>query len=161
MAQNISTEHIPPTPAQQRLVNIGMLLQFHLAALGHLAMWVGMFYGLLQSDPETNEAHVIIEAFVYTGLPISFGILVAVYIFFRCLLAYTDFGTALLVMISLNLLHAGIMGLAGLGLPLFFIVPIRLAIPIVLYSIACYFYYTHCSHTQMQARENEEVADAS
>jgi len=158
----MTERRFPPTPAQQRLVNIGMLIQFHLAAIGHLAMWVWMYCELLRTDP-TNEGYVIFQVFVCLGIPISFGILVAVYILFRCLLAYANFGIALAIMISLNVLHAGFMGLVGLGTGAYpiFIVPVRLAIPIILYSFACYHYHTAQLQERMQARENEESADVS
>ena len=149
----MSTERILPTPAQQRLVNIGMFIQFHLAAIGHLVVWLLAFYAMLQP-------HVFAwgelppEAVVYVGIPISFGILVAVYILFRCLLADSDFGTALVIMISLNIVHAFLMCWT-------IIVPIRLAIPIVLYSIARYHYHTTWLCAQIQARENKEPADVS
>ena len=153
----MTQERIPPTPAQQRLVNIGLLIQFHLAAVGHFVVWVYMFYSLLQPPiPEGwtyeqwyGEIGFITEIFVYQGIPISFGILVAVYILFRCLLAYANFGTALTIMIVIDVFHALIMCLT-------IFVPARLAIPIVLYSIACYYYYTTWLCVQMQARENKE-----
>jgi len=164
----MSTQCIPPTPAQQRLVNIGMLIQFHLAAIGHVVTWLHMYHSLLHPTiPEGwtyeqwyMEGGFIIETFVYTGLPISFGILVAVYITFRLLLAHANFGTALAIMISLNVLHAGIMGLIGIGtgIILFCIVPVRLAIPIVLYSVALYFYHNHSSQARIQTRENGQIS---
>jgi len=159
----MSTERIPPTPAQRRLVNIGMLIQFHLAAIGHVIMWIMLFRELHEPPPEGwtyeewyMEGGFITEAFVYQGIPLSFGILVAVYILFRLLLAYANFGIALAIMIVLDVFHAGIMGLIGIGTGfiLFYIVPIRLAIPIVLYSIACYFYHTTQLQARIQAREN-------
>ena len=128
-----------PTPAQLRLVNIGMVLQFHLAAIGHLAVWVYAYYSLLYPtipdgwtyEEWYREGGFITEAFVFPGIPISFGILVAVYILFRCLLAYTSFSTALKVMIGIDVLHSLLMCFT-------IFVPARLAIPIVLYSIALY-----------------------
>ena len=152
----MSTERIPPTPAQQRRVNIGMLIQFHLAAIGHIALWVLMFTYLLYNphpDP-ADEGHFIIEIFVYQGLPISFGFLIAVYIFFRCLLAYANFGTALKIMIAFNVFHAVICCLT-------IIAPVRLIIPIMLYSIALYHYRTTWLSAQIGARENGEPADVS
>ena len=165
----MTQERIPPTPAQQRLVNIGMLIQFHLAAIGHLAMWLYMYHALLHPTiPEGwtyeewyREGGFITEIFVYQGIPLSFGILIAVYILFRCLLAYANFGTALAIMISFNVLHTLLMCWT-------IIVPARLAIPIVLYSFACYYYYNTCNEHRTnqlqecrQARENEESADVS
>jgi len=149
----MSTERIPPTPAQQRLVNIGMLIQFHLAAIGHLVVWLWMLYELYKPPPEGwtpeqwyGEAGFIAEIFVYQGIPISFGILVAVYVIFRCLLAYANFGTAMIIMIIIDVFHALIMCFT-------IIVPVRLAIPIVLYSIACYHYRTTWVCAQIEARE--------
>jgi len=142
----MSTERIPPTLAQQRLVNIGMLIQFHLAAIGHLVVWLWMFY---DPDYQQGKSDGITEIFLYTGIPISLGILVAVYIVFRCLLAYANFGNALAFMISFSLFHAIIMCFT-------IIVPARLIIPIVLYSIARYHYHTTWLCAQIQARENEE-----
>ena len=152
---SVPTECLSPTPAQRRLVNIGMFVQFHLAAIGHLVVWLWMFYSLLYPtipagwtyEEWYGEGGFIIEIFVYQGIPLSFGILVAVYILFRCLLAYANFGTALVVMITLDILHALIMCFT-------IIVPVRLAIPMVLYSKALY------SFTQM-ARNKEESADVS
>jgi len=154
----MSSERIPPTPAQQRLVNIGMLIQFHLAAIGHLVMWGRMLYALLHPTiPEGwtveqwyNEGGFIVEIFVYQGLPISFGILVAVYILFRCLLAYTNFGSALRVMITIDVLHALLMCFM-------IIVPARLAIPIVLYSIAWYHYRRHRVNLLRENKEPDDV----
>jgi hypothetical protein len=108
-----------------------MLIQFHLAALGHLVLWLWMFYDLHHLHAADWEGAVVLEVFVYYGLPISFAILVTVYILFRCLLAYASFSTALTTMIAVDVLHAIVMGFT-------IIVPVRLAIPIVLYSIACY-----------------------
>jgi len=158
----MSTERIPPTPAQRRLVNIGMLIQFHLAAIGHLVVWVWMFYDLLYNplpygpDDEGYIFVMIQETFVYRGIPFSFGVLIAVYIFFRCLIAYANFGTALKIMISITAFQAILMGVIGVGTGVIFfrIVPLRLAIPIMLYSIACYFYHTTQLQARIQAREN-------
>ena len=141
-----------PTPAQRRLVNIGMVIQFHLAAIGHLVVWLQMLHKLHNPKiPEGwtyeqwyNEGGFITEIFVYQGIPISFGILVAVYILFRCLLAYADFGSVLVFMIAFNVIHA-------LLLCFTIIVPARLAIPIVLYSIALYHYYRHCINLETQS----------
>jgi hypothetical protein len=145
------TEAILPTPVQLRLVNIGMFIQFHLAAIGHVVVWLWMLHSF--QNPKIpdgwtyeewyREGGFIIEIFVYQGIPFSFGILVAVYCFFRGLLIHANFGTALVIMIVFNVLHATLFGLAavGLGAPLFLIVPARLAIPIVLYAIACYLYH--------------------
>ena len=139
----MSNERISPTPAQQRLVNIGVLIQFHLAAIGHLVVWLWMLITVIRTPTPIHlsdagyDSWFIASIFVGTGIPISFGILVAVYILFRCLLAYANLGTALTVMITFNVLHASIMGLVGLGLiPLFLIVPLRLAIPTILYYCA-------------------------
>jgi len=137
-----------PTPAQRRLVNIGIVLQFHCAAIGHLVVSLWMFYELMKGPPEgwsyedwSREGGLIAEAFLYMGIPISFGILVAVYIIFRLLLAYFDFGTALVFMIVIDVLHALGMGIMGImGAVFFCIVPLRLVIPIVLYLFAYYFY---------------------
>ena len=143
------TEKRLPTPSQQRLVNSGMVIQFHLAAIGHLVVWLWMFIYLLYNpqpyDP-SDEGHFIIEIFVYQGIPVSFGILVAVYIIFRCLLADANFGTALIFMIIIDVLHALIMCVT-------IIVPARLIIPIVLYSIALYHYRTTWLCAQLEARE--------
>ena len=142
---------IPPTPGQRRLVNVAMFVQFHLAALGHLAVWVWALFKLQQYPTPIDISDERYESFFFTavlvqeGIPISFGILVAVYILFRCLLAYAKFGVALAFMISINSIHAVLMGLAGFGLSfsLLFVVPLRLAIPIVLYATACYLYHQH------------------
>ena len=160
LGEFMTQERIPPTLAQHRLVNIGMLIQFHLAAVGHLVVWLKMFNELLHPPiPEGwtyeewyREGGFIIEIFVYQGIPISFGILVAVYILFRCLLAYVNFDTALVTMISLNVLHALLMCWT-------IIVPARLAIPIVLYSVACYSFFR--MSRESTAQENEESADVS
>jgi len=126
-------EHISPTPVQQRLVNIGMLIQFHLAAIGHLVGWVLAFRDLQDGYG--------VEMFVYQGVPISFAILIGFYIIFRFRLAYSSFDAALVFMIVLNIAHALFMGFHGLILtPLFLITPLRLAIPILLYSIALHSY---------------------
>jgi len=141
----MTTERIPPTPAQQRLVNIGLLIQFHLAAIGHLVVWVWAFGAMLK--PHVFDwGEMPPEAVVYVGIPISFGILVAVYIIFRCLLADANFGTALIFMIIIDVLHALIMCVT-------IIVPARLIIPIVLYSIALYHYRTTWLCAQLEARE--------
>jgi len=147
----MTQERIPPTPAQRRLVNIGMLIQFHLAAIGHIVVWLIMFFELMQHPfEEWNSAGGgLLIVFVFPGIPISFGILVAVYILFRWLLAYADFGFALAIMISLNVLHALLMSFT-------IFVPARLAIPIVLYSFALYHYRTTWLCAQIQARENKD-----
>ena len=120
-------------------------------------MWLWMFYDLLHPTIPDGwtyeewymEGGFITEIFVYRGIPISFGILVAVYIIFRLLLAYADFGSALTFMICVDAFHAVIMCFT-------IIVPARLIIPIVLYSIARYHYHTTWLCAQIQARENEE-----
>ncbi len=122
-----------PTPYQKRLVDIAFVIQFHLTALGHLAVWCFMYRELLRIPHVPDEGRFIVEIFVYTGIPISFGVLVAVYILFRCLLAYAKFTTAMTAMICLNMLHAVVMFAA-------IITPLRLLIPTVLYGIACYSY---------------------
>jgi hypothetical protein len=135
----MSNKRIPPTPGQRCLVDVGMFIQFHLAAVGHLIVWLWMFYELLYStipDGWTYEEWhwkgdgFILEIFVYQGIPISFGILVAVYIFFRCLLAYANFRTALIVMVAFDIIHSLLMCFT-------IIVPARLIIPIMLYAMAC------------------------
>lgn len=126
-------ENLPlPTPYQKRLVNIAFVIQFYLAALGHLAMWCYMYWSLFQPSPPDDiydEGKFVTEIFVYQGIPISFGFLVAVYILFRCLLAYTGFSTALKWMIGLDVVHSILL----LGVV---ITPVRLLIPIILYSVA-------------------------
>ncbi len=117
-----------PTTRQQRLLNIGMVLQFHLAAVGHVLLWLVMFFSLSYDGPY-NPDNFITEIFVSTGIPISFGVLVAVYIFFRILLTKADFAKALKVMIIFNLLHSIIMSI-------FLITPLRLLIPTILYAFA-------------------------
>jgi hypothetical protein len=114
-----------PALAQRRLVNIGMFIQFHLAAVGHLAMWLWMFYDLHFG----GDNYDLTEIVVYGGIPISFCVLVAMYILFRCLLAYANFDTALKTMITIDILHAIVMCFT-------IITPARLVIPIVLYLIA-------------------------
>ena len=146
---------IPPTPAQRRLVNIGMFIQFHLAAIGHLVVWLWLCYTIQQYPTPINPqdgGYFILTAFS-EGTPISLGILVAVYILFRCLLAYANFGTALKYMITIDVMHALLMGLFAFSFLLFLIVPVRLAIPIVLYSIACYSY----AYQSRKATENTEM----
>ena len=155
----MSNDRISPTPAQRRLVNIGMFIQFHLAAIGHVVVWVMMFYELhFRQHPEDwyREGGFITEIFVYQGIPISLGILVAVYILFRCLLAYAKFGTALKAMITFDVLHA-------LLLCFTIIVPARLAIPIVLYSIALHRYNRHVIASRDEAANQiqQETADAT
>ena len=125
----MSTECTPPTSEQRRLVNIGMFIQFYLAAVGHLVVWLLVLYDWNQPHPEGWEGDVVYEVMVYAGIPISFGILVAVYILFRCLLAYASFGSALTAVIAIDVLHALIMCFT-------IITPARLIIPIVLYSFA-------------------------
>ena len=131
----MSNARIPPTLVQRRLVHIGMLIQFHLAAIGYLTVWLWTLEDLLPF-----------------GIPFSFGILVTVYILFRLLLAYARFGVALVSMISISGLHAILMGFLGFAMPLFFIVPVRLAIPILLYSAAYYHYRRYYTNL---LRENE------
>ena len=153
-------ERVPPTLGQRRLVNVGMFIQFHLAALGHLVVWGAMLYSLLYPTiPEGwtykewyMEGGFITEIFVYQGIPISFGILIAVYILFRCLLAYAQFETALFVMIFLDVVHALFMCWT-------IIVPARLAIPIVLYSMAWFHYHAYCNNLlrENESRERNEV----
>jgi uncharacterized membrane protein len=111
-----------------------MLIQFHLAAFGHIALWLLAFYDLHQSHAPGWEEGAVLAAMVYAGLPLSFGVLIIIYILFRLLLAYTDFSTALKTMITVDIVHAVVMSIV-------IITPLRLAIPIVLYSIACYCYY--------------------
>jgi len=140
---------ISPTPEQHRLVNIGMFIQFHLAAVGHLAVWVCAFDALINGG---GFPAGILAWFV---VPISFGVLVAAYILFRFLLAYADFSTTLTVMISINVCHS-ILATLLLFSPIviaefFYIVPVRLAIPIVLYSMALYHYKAHRRLTEPQS----------
>jgi len=118
------------TPYQRRLVNIGIVIQFYLAAIGHFVVW-GMMYHSLQHPFENpnDDTRFVVEIFVHTGIPISFGILVAVYVLYRLLLAFTRSETALSWMITLNLIHSGIMFI-------FCVTPIRLAIPTILYCLA-------------------------
>ena len=119
------------SPYQRRLVNIGIVIQFYLAAIGHFVVWGMMYHSLQRPFANSNDdTRFVVEIFVHTGIPISFGILVAVYIFYRLLLAFTKLETALGWMITLNLIHSGIM------LPFWFIVPLRLAIPTILYCFA-------------------------
>jgi len=125
----MSTERIPPTPAQQRLVNIGMLIQFHLAAIGHLVVWLWMVYELFQPVQPHDEGRIVVEVAAYAGIPISFGFLIAVYLFFRYLLAYAKFDSALKTMIIFNAFHAVICCMT-------IIAPIRLIVPIILYRLA-------------------------
>ncbi len=117
-----------PTAHQQRLLNIGMVLQFHLAAVGHVLLWLVLFFSLsydVPYDPDTFVTRIAVGE----GIPISFGVLVAVYIFFRILLAKADFSNALITMIVFNILHSIIMS------PLL-ITPLRLLVPTILYAFA-------------------------
>jgi hypothetical protein len=64
----MSTERIPPTAAQRRLVNIGMFIQFHLAALGHLVVWLGVIYETyIKPHAEDWEGRVIGEVIIFLG----------------------------------------------------------------------------------------------
>jgi hypothetical protein len=123
------SEKTVSTLTPQHLVNAGMFIQFHLAALGHIVIWLWMFVDRYDPHFGSGGEPGISEIFLYTGIPISFGVLVAVYILFRCLLAYANFGTALITMITIDVLHAIVMCFT-------IITPARLVIPIVLYSIA-------------------------
>ena len=148
---------IPPTLGQRRLVNIGMFIQFHLAALGHLAAWVCAFDALI------NGGGFLAGILAWFVVPISFGILVAVYVLFRFLLACADFGTALTAMLLINVCHAYLATLllfSRIVIAEFFcIVPVRLAIPIVLYATACYLYRQHRVKLlqENESRERNEV----
>ena len=121
-----------------------MFIQFHLAALGHLAIWLLIF-----SEVQRGASGGIL---FYQGIPVSFVILIAFYFLFRFRLAYSSFDNALVFMIVLNVAHALFIGLHGLILtPLFLITPLRLAIPIVLYSIALHHYNAHRRLTEPQS----------
>ena len=144
----MSTERIPPTLAQQRLVNIGMLIQFHLAAIGHLVVWGWAFYAMHRPHVY-NWGELPPEAVVYVGLPISFGFLVAVYIFFRLLLAYDNFDSALKTMIIFNAFHAVICCMT-------IIAPVRLIVPIILYRLALRSY---CKMINNESRERNNGSD--
>lgn len=127
-----------PTQRQRRLVDIGILLQFYAAAVGHLVVWLWVFYSLSQRPPHQegqpyDETRFVMEIFVFPGIPISFGVLVCVYIVFRLLLAYAEFPTALMMMIALNIFHSLLMCQTVF-------VPARLLIPTILYAVALYFY---------------------
>ena len=130
------------TPYQRRLVNIGIVIQFYLAAIGHVVVWGMMYRSLQRTVDPNNEGLFITEIFVYTGIPISFGILIAVYIFYRILLAYASLETALSWMIGLNLIHSVIM------FP-FYVTPLRLAIPTILYCLA----YRGCRKERVEEPE--------
>ena len=131
------------TPRQQRLVNIGIVIQFYLAAIGHFVVWGMMYHSLQHTVDPNNEGLFITEILVYTGIPVSFGILVAVYVLYRLLLAFTRSETALSWMITLNLIHSII------AFPLWFIAPIRLAIPTILYCLA----YRDCRKERVEEPE--------
>lgn len=118
-----------PTPYEHRLVYIGIVIQFYVAAFGHLVLWIKMFHELRLPPEPNDEGRFITEIFVYQGIPVSFGVLVAVYILFRLLLALTRFQTALGWMIGLNIFHSIIMFFAV-------ITPLRLLIPTILYAVA-------------------------
>lgn len=146
----------PPTPRQKRLVDIAFIVQFYLAALGHLALWCYMYRSFLQLPPPPvdgwDDTRFVTEIFVYQGIPISFGVLVAVYILFRCLLAYADFASAMTAMIILNVLHSFIMIFTV-------ITPVRLLIPIILYSMALHS-YTLDSKNGSSRQETENISDS-
>lgn len=118
-------------PLQKRLIDIAFVIQFYLTALGHFVVWCYMFWQLHTTPPVDgpDEGRFILAIFVYQGIPISFGVLIGVYIAFRCLLAYAKIDTALTTMMSLNLLH-------GIVMCFTVITPIRLIIPTLLYFAA-------------------------
>jgi hypothetical protein len=155
----MSENRLSPTPAQRLLVNIGMIIQFHLAAIGHLVAWwqtLHSFQNPKIPDGWTYEqwymeGGFITETVVFTGIPISLGILIAMYILFRCLLAYAGFEIALPIMISISFLQAIAIGF------IFYPTAARLAIPIVLYSIACYRYHVMQVKHAIQLQETEDV----
>ena len=145
----MQTDRISPTSAQRLLVNIGMLVQFHLAAVGHIAIWLLEVYNIAKYGYDGFEVGI----FLWFIIPISFGFLIAFYVIFRLLLAFADFGTALVAMITIDIFHAILMGVLG-----FMIVPIRLSIPIVLYAIAYYYYRTTLLHEKIRLQEHAESA---
>lgn len=146
--------NMPPTPQQKRLVDIAFIVQFYLAALGHLALWCYMFWSLRQLPPPPvdgwDDARFVTEIFVYQGIPISLGVLVAVYILFRCLLAYADFASAMTAMIILNVFHSIVMFLVV-------ITPVRLLIPTILYIAALRSYMRDLKSSPMP-RETEATS---
>lgn len=125
----------PPTLCQKRLVDIAFVIQFYLAALGHLVVWC---YLSLVSCHSGIDAIVVVYI-IYLGIPISLVVLVAVYILFRCLLDYLPFPTAMVSMIVLNVLH-------GLVMSCIVITPFRLLIPTILYAMAFCTYGTDPKH---------------
>lgn len=124
------------TKFQKRLIDIGFIIQFYLAALGHFVVWWEMYNAMLRPAPpkDFDDTRFIAEIFVFQGLPVSFGFLVFVYILFRCVLWSTKIDTALSFMICFNVIHS-------LLLCFFIITPARLTIPTLLYAIAYYSYY--------------------
>jgi hypothetical protein len=143
----MSTERIPPTVVQRRLVNVGMFIQFHLAALGHLFFWCVVGYNFIVMGDGFAAG-----IFFWFVIPFSLSFLVVIYITFRRLLAEDGFGSALITMITFDVFHAGFMGfLVLVTIPVFLITPIRLAIPIILYSIA-YLSYRRYTRTQQPVR---------
>ena len=124
---------ILPTLEQRRLVDIGMLIQFHLAAIGHFVVWALVFYELRRPQPDGWEGAVVFEIAFYAVIPISFVVLVVMYVLVRLLFVYVGFGTALATMWWMSVVQAVIMCFT-------IITPLRLAVPIVLYSIASYHY---------------------
>ena len=138
----MANERFPLTTAQRWLVNIGMFIQFHLVAIGLLFVWWVVFYNFAFMGEGFASG-----IFFWFIIPFCFGCLLSVYIFFRLLLAYTNFDIALTIMIMIDVCFAVFMGTT-------IIVPVYLAMPIVLYSIALYSF----AHTP---RKNMESNDAS
>ncbi|MGL6197251.1 MAG: hypothetical protein ACRC2T_20765 [Thermoguttaceae bacterium] len=129
---NIMKNNYDATPYQERLVKIGIFIQFYLAAIVHVITWLFMVYLLycMKSDPgHSYRSGAFLEAIVYAGLPISFGVLVVLYILFRLLFRFLHFSGALEIIITLNIIHATIM-------MMLIITPLRLLVPTILYILA-------------------------
>ena len=143
----MSGNHIPPTLVQLRLVNIGMVIQFYLTAVGLAFVWWGAFVALMEGE---GFPAGIMAWFI---MPTLFGILIVLYILFRCLLAFCKFSTALAGMISISCFLAIITYVTYFTI----IVPLYLAIPITLYSIA------YCKYSKLlleyRLKEREEKQD--
>ncbi len=116
---------------QRFLINIGLFVQFPLAALGHVALWL-----YLRKYSLPGEADVIASAFVEVVLPVSLILLLVVYVLFRYLLAKFEPRAALSWMISFNAIHSLFWCLFLMPIPL-----LRLLLPTILYVIVDYSLY--------------------
>ncbi len=108
----------------QFYIRLGFILQFYLAAIGHLVVWLLLFIAWKTAPPD-DEGSIFYEVFVTLGIPISFAVLIAVWIFFH-FMARKATSNTLFIMILFNIIH-------GILMFQMLITPLRLLFPTLCY----------------------------